>query len=116
MKPLLPILVLALVAGHARAEVYARIDPVSGMTVLSNVRPAPALATASVARRAAAFPRVDAAQQKERDGLRREILETELGGERQALAAATSRRAAADVLQRHVANVEALQRELAGLR
>jgi hypothetical protein len=125
----LPGLALALAtlttAADCSAEVYARIDPVSRMTVLSNLPMAPAAsasgtsptaAAAPAHSRLAAFPRVSAERQQHMDGLRREILETELGAEQQALAAAASRRAAADIVQRHLANVEALKRELAGVR
>lgn len=112
--PLLAWLALA----DCAAGVYSRVDPVSGMTVLSNVpgpQAAPAGAAAGPAA-GAAFPRVSGERQKQLDGTRRDILQTELNNEQQALAAASARREAAEIVRRHIANVEALKRELAGVR
>ena len=127
IRALLPLLTLALAGRCCQAAVFAWVDPVSGMTVLSNVQAAKAAKAAGPAVPASAsatapltgpadFPRVSGERQKQRDGMRRDILQAELGGERQALAAASSRGAAADIVQRHLANVEALKRELAGTR
>ncbi len=115
---------LALGTTNGYAAIYARVDPVSGMTVLSNV-PAASRATAATVpapppAKAVAqpgdFPRVSAQRQKQMDGNRREILETELSNEQMALDAAAASRAATDIVQRHLANVAALKRELAGVR
>lgn len=121
------VLCLLLAVDHAQAGVYLHVDPVSGMTILNNLPPAggaaPVPTAVPVARMAAlqtaapgSFPRVTAEQQKQRDGARRTILQEELDSEQQALAGAAARRAAADVIARHSANVAALKRELAGVR
>jgi hypothetical protein len=117
------LLLLALAAGRASAGVYEHVDPASGMTIMNNLPPAAGAATAArqvaftaPAAAGQAFPRVSSMQQNQRDSARRDILASELQTEEQALAAAAARRAAADVLARHAANVAALKRELAGVR
>jgi len=109
-------LTLALAAADCRADVYSRVDPVSGMTVLSNIPSGKSAQKPGSGVQAAAFPRVSGERQRQLDGTRREILQAELSNEQQALDAAAARRAAAEIVQRHVANVEALKRELAGVR
>lgn len=104
-------LALLVALGHAHAAIYTHVDPVSGMTVLNNMPPA-GRAEAVAPAPAASFPRIGGARQHDMDGARRTILETELDGERQALAKAADRDAAA----RHAANIAALKRELAGVR
>lgn len=115
-----PWLALALRIADCGAAVYTHVDPVSGMTVVSNV-PDPKAASRTPAApqsgvQGAAFPRVSSAQQKQMDGTRRDILQAELSNEQKALDAAAARRDAAEIVRRHVANVEALKRELAGVR
>ena len=114
---------LLLLQGAAQAGIYTHVDPVSGMTVMSNVPTAgqpgaiktrPAAGAGDTA--PADFPRVSRERQRERDGARRSILDNELEAEQQALAAAAARRAAQSVLNRHQANVAALRRELQAMR
>lgn len=116
-------LLLVLSQGTAQAGIFTHVDPVSGMTVMSNVaRSSPAAAVKTVAAPRAAgaaaadFPRVSKERQSELDGGRRSILDNELAAEQQALAAAAARRAEQSVLHRHQANVAALQRELQAMR
>ena len=130
MRPLLHAamaLPLALACCGASGEVYTYVDPVSGMTILSNVASAKRGASATPATRGThgrpasgtapvSFPRISTEKQKQLDGGRRDILVAELNTEQQALATATARRAAEDTVRRHLANVNALKRELAGLR
>lgn len=59
------------------------------------------------------FPRVSAETQRERDSERRRLLKQELSTEQAALDQAIERKAASDILQRHRANIEALNREIA---
>lgn len=113
-------LALATVPCRAGGEVYRHVDPVSGMVVLNNVPPpetaAPVRAVQGKAQATpASFARISAARQRELDADRRAILEDELNEEQRALTAASAGHAARDVLQRHAANVAALQRELARL-
>lgn len=115
MKPGAVILWLALVIVPAHAAVYSHVDPVSGMTIVNNVPPD---AIGKTAQRAmpvvrSTFPSISPQRQRQMDGSRRAILEDELAGEQQALDVAVARRAAADVLARHMANLAALRRELA---
>jgi hypothetical protein len=116
----LPLLVGLLAPLCCQGGVYAHVDPVSGMTILNNVPPEgrePASRPAPVAHaQMAGFPRVTGARQRELDGGRRNILRTELSSEQQALSTAIAAQAAQDVVQRHVANIAALQRELAAMR
>lgn len=128
----LPALGLALAASPAYAGVHRHVDPASGMEVLSNVAPptpAPVAAAAlpatvrtgtQVAARtdpaATGFPMVARERQSELDAGRRAILQDELLSEQKALQHARELRAAAEVLHRHRMNVEALTRELAGVR
>lgn len=131
------------------AGVFVRVDPGTGMTILSNVGPprvapaperislpaptVPRLAASRAAatfRRvitrqqrdldapgtAAIFPRVTEEQQRDLDRGRRAILLAELEAEQQDYKKDAARAAAADVLARHAANVEALKRELRGTR
>jgi hypothetical protein len=92
------------------------------MEVLSNVAPQTppvAAAPAGVARAApavAGFPVLARERQRELDAGRRAILEDELLNEKKALQQARALRATAEVLHRHRMNVEALTRELAGVR
>lgn len=115
-----PWLALALLMADSAAAVYTHVDPVSGMTVVSNMpdpKGAPRAPAAPLpGGQAAAFPRVSGAQQKQMDGTRRAILQAELSNEQKALDAAAARRDVAEIVRRHVANVEALKRELAGVR
>lgn len=111
--------VLCAAMGSSTAGVYTHIDPVSGMTVVSNIPAAKGEARApagAVSAGQAAFPRVSGEQQKQRDGTRRDILQAELSAEQQALDAARARQEVSEIVRRHVANVEALKRELAGAR
>jgi len=116
MRALALMLALTLAGIDCRADVYSRVDPVSGMTVLSNVPNGKSAEKPVSGVQPAAFPRVSSERQKQLDGTRREILQAELSNEQKALDAAAARRAASDIVQRHVANVEALKRELAGVR
>ncbi|NHZ35295.1 hypothetical protein [Massilia rubra] len=107
----------------AQAEIHVRVDPASGVTVLSNVAPKPGLTTTpfspSVPLRgatAASFPRVDPHTQQERDIDRRAILENELVSEQKALTAAREHGADDDARHRHIANLAALRRELRSIR
>ena len=115
--------VLMLLQGAAQAGIYTHVDPVSGMTVMSNVArsaPSATIRTVAAPRPASAapadFPRVSKDRQRELDGGRRSILDNELAAEQQALAAAAASRAEQSVLQRHQANVAALRRELQAMR
>jgi len=65
---------------------------------------------------AAGFPRISRAEQRKRDLGREAILNEELDNEQQLLDRARARQAAADVQRRHLGNIAAIKRELAGLR
>jgi hypothetical protein len=112
-------------AGASQAGVFTHVEPRTGLTIISNVAARPEsgqrMVSSSLQTRARGmstnvesgqFPRVSVQQQKELDGGRRSILLDELANERDALQAATARRAATDVLHRHESNIAALQREL----
>jgi hypothetical protein len=58
------------------------------------------------------FPRVSAQLQRERDTERRKILKQELSWEQAELDQALENKAAAEVVRRHKANIEALTREI----
>jgi len=110
---------LAAMPGLGNAGVHRHVDPVSGMVVINNIPPAaqaaPPAAQPAVSAQSPSFPSISAKRQQQMDAERRAILQEELGEEQRALAAASARRAASDVLARHIANVASLQRELAGL-
>ncbi len=121
---LMPVL---LALAPACAEIHVRVDPATGVTVLSNMPPGPgdiaapppaAVPLSAPVRitAAAAFPRVDRHTQQARDIGRRAILENELASEQQALTAAHEHGAGNDVLHRHGANLAALRRELRSIR
>ena len=112
----------------ALAGIFARREP-GGVTVYSNMptgqRVDEPMRTAAVARSrtvmagrpaAAGFPSISRAEQQQRDLGREAILHEELDNEQQLLDLARARQAAADVQRRHLKNIEAIKRELAGLR
>lgn len=72
---------------------------------------APARAIKASMTTPADFPRVEASAQRARDGLRREILETELATEMQLHA-----KARGEDVAHHARNIEALRKELSFLR
>ena len=115
------ILVLGALPALALAEVHVHVERGSGMTILSNVAPSETAAVKPMRRTAvttatpADFPTVSPARQKQLDASRKEILSAELAADQQALAQASARQAAEDILRRHLANVDALKRELAGI-
>jgi len=107
---------------RAGGDVYAHVDPVSGMVVLNNVPPGVRMAPTQAhtpnrnsTALLAEFARVSPTRQQEMDADRRAILENELKEERHAFTVALGGRAADDVRARHAANIAALQRELAHL-
>jgi hypothetical protein len=121
---------LLLASLPAQSAIFVQTEPVSGVTILSNVPPRAAAtitasrgvkprvppATAPVMTSAAAgFPRIARELQQERDVGRSAILRTELETEQQALQAALAQRSAPEVLHRHNGNIAALRRELDGL-
>jgi len=114
-------------AAPALAGIFAKREP-GGVTVYSNIptdsrgdEPARAAAagrsrTVMAGRPAAAgFPTVSRAEQQQRDLGRKAILNEELDNEQLLLERARARQAAADVQRRHLSNIEAIKRELAGL-
>lgn len=125
-------------SGHAHAELYQRVDPVTGHVTITNVPPAgvrqPPVSMTSdsvlpgrrpagkspappaQSRAATNFPRITAEQQRSRDTDRRQILTAELRVETAALAAAVGRKESADVLRRHKANIASLEREIAATK
>jgi hypothetical protein len=62
------------------------------------------------------FPRVSAETQKKRDSERRRILKQELAWEQAELDRAIENKGARDVVQRHRANIEALNREISNVQ
>ncbi len=109
----------------AHSGIFTSVDPASGMTIVSNIPPARALIMNSVdgtknrsvpASAPSAFPRVSVSRQRELDGGRRAVLQAELTRELRALKAAEVTRAQPEVLDRHQANVAALQREMLATR
>lgn len=121
---LMPVL---LALAPASAEIHVRVDPATGVTVLSNMAPRPGdiavppppavpLRAPVPSNAAADFPRVDRHTQQARDIGRRAILENELASEQQALTTAREHGAGNDVLHRHAANLAALRRELRSIR
>ncbi|APR03412.1 DUF4124 domain-containing protein [Thauera chlorobenzoica] len=157
MSPLrlLPLFLLAGASALAHAEVYKCVDT-DGRVTYTNDRslarncvrlqadqavssvPAPAPRPAAGAAPAAAFPRVNPADQRARDDTRRQVLENELSTEESALAAAEKALAEQeavrfgdernyqkvldrlqpfkDKVELHKRNIEALRREISGLR
>ncbi|NHZ39815.1 hypothetical protein [Massilia aquatica] len=118
---------MLLALAPACAEIHVRVDPATGVTVLSNMPPRPgdiaAPLPSSVPLRApvritaaADFPKVDRKTQQARDIGRRAILENELASEQQALTTAREHGAGNDALHRHAANLAALRRELRSIR
>jgi hypothetical protein len=125
-------------AGWARAEIYKHVDadghvtysgtPFKGAKKLQ-LEPLPTMRPVRTNSReeAANFPRVDAATQKDRDGTRKQILESELAAEEKALAEARAElrklaespkgsiigSASQERVQMHEKNIEALKTELA---
>lgn len=116
-------------AAPALAGIFAKREP-GGVTVYSNIptgsrvdEPARAARTTGLSRAgvagtpaAAGFPRISRAEQRKRDLGREAILNEELDNEQQLLDRARARQAAADVQRRHLGNIAAIKRELAGLR
>ena len=141
----------------AWADVYKCVDPVSGRTTYTNSKigergctvlsrettpvttvPSPARKASPGAASPSSFPKVDAGTQKSRDGDRRQILETELGNERQLLETAKkelseqegqrngNEKNYARVLERlqpfknrvelHERNIEAIRKEIGNLK
>lgn len=114
-------------AAPALAGIFAKREP-GGVTVYSNIPTGsrvdePARAAAAGRSRAvmagrpaaAGFPTVSRAEQRQRDLGREAILNEELDNEQQLLDRARARQAAEDVQRRHLSNIEAIKRELAGL-
>lgn len=116
-------------AAPALAGIFAKREP-GGVTVYSNIptgsrvdEPAPAARAAAARSRAAVpgrssaagFPRISRAEQQKRDLGRAAILNEELDNEQQLLDRARARQAAADVQRRHLSNIAAIKRELAGV-
>lgn len=111
-------------AAPALAGIFTKREP-GGVTVYSNIpsgprvdQPAARPSRAAVADTpaAAGFPRISRAEQRKRDLGREAILNEELDNEQQLLARARARQAAADEQRRHLGNIAAIKRELAGLR
>ncbi len=131
MRMLVAMLLLNLAcAAPAVGGIFAKREP-GGVTVYSNIpngprmdEPAraaqaaarPSRAVAASAPAAAGFPRISQADQQKRDLGREAILNEELDSEQRLLERARARQAAADVQRRHLSNIAALKRELAGLR
>lgn len=131
MRMLAAMLLLNVVCAEpALAGIFAKREP-GGVIVYSNIpnrsrmdEPAraaqaaarPSQAVAANAPAAAGFPSISQADQKKRDLGREAILNEELESEQQLLERARARQAAADVQRRHLSNIAALKRELAGLR
>lgn len=116
-------LCLVSVIGHAR--IFKHVNPLTGSITYSNfplrgqeseATPAPKKAVQRNAAPAvatpASFPKVAAATQKERDSDRQKILNDELQSEQNALNDAIAKNASDDMIQRHKANIAALQREI----
>lgn len=119
---------------NAKAEVYKKIDPTTGHITLTNipprslqqnqestppvVMPMPAKSAAPVHAQPspASFPKLSPDLQKERDKDRKQILENELKTEQTALKEATDKKAPADVVSRHKANIAALEREILNVK
>ena len=118
-------------SGEAAAQLYRYVDA-RGFIVYTNVAPShgnwqslgpsrpfvlrpegararPVAAPTSPAN----FPRVDGSTQRDRDSLRRKILEDELRSETDLMAAAGNR---ADVVEQHRRNIESLRKEISYLR
>jgi Domain of unknown function (DUF4124) len=122
-------LAIALSAAAAHAELYKYVDS-NGHVIFTNIAPAGEQASPGSARESAsaphaktqppkanssaplAFPKVDAATQKNRDALRRHVLEDELRSEQELLKAAgvKGNREEVDI---HRRNISAIQQELA---
>lgn len=133
------LLLAALLAGAAQAEIYKCIE--AGRVTYSNVQlknctrlnvgppntiPADRVSGANGrVESAAGFPRIDADTQRSRDDGRRRILDAELTSEQNALDAARkalaeqgspANQAARDRVALHERNIEALRKEIANLR
>ena len=132
---------LLIVSVAAHAQVYQRIDRITGHVTYTNTPPPgvevetdpavqPRRANPSVlldkkptARRReaklttpATFPRIDPAEQKKRDVDRRAILMEELLSEEKALDRLGPKTDDADAARRHRENIASLKRELANLQ
>ncbi|WP_395398612.1 hypothetical protein ACHMW6_00270 (plasmid) [Pseudoduganella sp. UC29_106] len=124
---------LLTVSSMAVAEVYRRVDPVTGQVTFTNFPSTPKVSPATdpgeplpkvrrdVAKAPGAtvaprnFPKVDPVEQKRRDADRLQILKDELVAEQQALTKA-ERENNADATQRHRTNIASLQREIVAIR
>ncbi len=140
------VLLMAL-ASPAHADIYKHVDAHGNVTFTDKPRPgavrivvdpAPGRPAASpgeavVPRRSSArqpspagFPRVDPATQNQRDSMRRQLLEEELGSEQALLAGARTalaraaqaeeRRRLAESVRLHEKNIELINKELARIR
>jgi hypothetical protein len=128
---------LYLLSVGALAEIFQYVDPIDGHVTWSNVplhgqASAKAAAPTSTVRPArvsyrpasnastsigpAHFPRVTEAQQRDRDNDRRQILIDELKDEQEAFNKAKERNASDAEINRHRANIAALERELSNLK
>lgn len=131
-------LLIASAATHA--QVFQRVDPITGQITYTNrpppgqemqseAAPAPFLAPQVRVNRSlsarkdeilestpAAFPRVDTAEQKRRDLDRHTILTEELQAEVTAFEKLGKRPENEAQARRHIANIASLKRELANLR
>lgn len=135
------LLLTACLAASAQAQIYKRVDPITGHTTYTSSPPpgtevpelsTPILAMPTIVRpsrarsRAASpapvrhtpstYPRISTAEQQRRDDERRGILMDELKAEAGALAAALSKAADPDTVHRHKTNVASLKREIANIR
>jgi len=120
-------------AAPAWADIYKHIDEHGHITytnlprqgaralfpqpgkALPTGKPTPATKAASPSASAASFPKVERATQRQRDDLRRQILQDELKAEEGLLAGARVANNA-DAQRRHARNIELLKKELGALK
>lgn len=126
---------------YSSAEVLKRVDPITGHTTYTNIRPrdqiersdklllpSPAFQEKEsrdpvrpITRQrdnleTKSFPKISIEVQKNRDDDRRSILEAELADESAAMARAEKQKAEPLVTARHRRNIESLQREIANIK
>lgn len=113
---------IAAITFGAQAEVYMRQE--NGVILLSNIKPAePANSALKEVKPAAqvreltsaiapSFPRISKSEQTDRDLERRRILQSEYADENRLYQLATAQNASAETINRHLANLASLRREI----
>lgn len=132
MKKITVLLLMLFVGSTCLAQVYKKIDPVTGHITITNIPPRSIQASteqqtpialpvekkvvAKVKNVPANFPKLSPEIQKERDSERKRILDDELKSEQAALKNASIQKTDPDTIARHKQNIVALEREIASIK